>query len=374
MMTQFLAVVALTALLIVASAEIDSSRVLIIGHRGAPGLLPEHTLEAYQLAIDQGADFIECDIVLTKDCELICRHEPLVSGTTNADQVFPDRVRNYTVDGVEYSGVFSVDLTLDDVAELSAVQAMDFRNQSYNNLFKVPTFEDYLNLVLDQTRTVGIIPEIKHPTFFDSLNLECMNGKSISHAVAEALDKHGFNNPYNSSAWREQPAYIQSFEVLNLQELHNISEIPLVQLLDEEIWVLPDLGVPVKDLLTEQGIMDMAEYATVFSPWKGVFAPMDKDNNYNRTAFRHDIIDMAKESGMTLSTWTMRNEPKYLSTEFEGNPQAEYQFFVDEFGWGPGDSFFTDQPGTGVQWLESQGYTMPVVEGQQDEVSANTSG
>ena len=200
---------------------------LVIGHRGASGLLPEHTLEAYRVAIAQGADFIEPDLVITKDGGLIARHEPILDNTTNVAEVFgEDRMSTKILDGEEVTAYFAEDFTLEEIKQLRAVQSRDFRSPEFDGAFEIPTLQEVIELVQEtEAETgvqVGIYPETKHPTFFDE------QGLSLEEPLVQTLIETGFTNPNR--------IFIQSFEVSNLIELSatleeaDLGDIPLVQL------------------------------------------------------------------------------------------------------------------------------------------------
>ncbi|MEO0376866.1 MAG: alkaline phosphatase, partial [Cyanobacteria bacterium P01_A01_bin.17] len=200
---------------------------LVIGHRGASGVLPEHTLEAYRVAIAQGADFIEPDLVITSDGVLIARHEPILDDTTNVADVFgPERMSTKFLDGVETTAYFAEDFTLAEIKQLRAVQSRDFRSQDFNEAFEIPTLQEIIELVQAEEaatgRAVGIYPETKHPTFFD------LQGLSLEEPLIATLQETGFTDPSR--------IFIQSFEFQNLIELQDmldaegLGDIPLVQL------------------------------------------------------------------------------------------------------------------------------------------------
>ena len=200
---------------------------LVIGHRGASGELPEHTLEGYKLAIEQGADFIEPDLVTTKDGILIARHEPILDDTTNVAEVFgAERMSTKVLDGEEVTAYFAEDFTLEEIKQLRAVQPRDFRDQSFNGQFEIPTFDEVIDLVqqveAETGKQIGIYPETKHPTFFDR------QGLSLEEPLVQTLINKSFTDPNR--------IFIQSFEVSNLIELKNslseagLGDIPLVQL------------------------------------------------------------------------------------------------------------------------------------------------
>ena len=200
---------------------------LVIGHRGASGYLPEHTLEAYRLAIRQGADFIEPDLVSTKDGVLIARHEINITQTTDVAEhpEFAARKTQKTIDGATEEGWFADDFTLAEIKTLRAVQRVPFRPQQFNGLFKVPTFREVIKLALQEGRRrgrpVGVYPETKHPSYHQSVGLP------LERRLVSILDAHGFKT-------RRDPVIIQSFEVANLKDLNRLTGVRLVQLIDAE--------------------------------------------------------------------------------------------------------------------------------------------
>ena len=171
---------------------LNGQKPLVLGHRGAAGYLPDHTLAGYQRAIDSGADFIEPDLVSTKDGVLVVRHEPNITATTNVKDhpEFARRKRKRTVDGVEEEGWFVSDFTLAELRTLRAVQPLEERDQSHNGKYKVPTFEEVLKLARDQSRrtgrTIGVYPEIKHSTYHRALGLP------IEDKLLAALARYGY--------------------------------------------------------------------------------------------------------------------------------------------------------------------------------------
>jgi glycerophosphoryl diester phosphodiesterase len=197
---------------------------IVIAHRGASGYLPEHTLEAYQKAIDMGADFIEPDLVMTKDSILVVRHEPMLSGTTNVADIetFVSRKRRRIVDGQTMEDWFVCDFSLAELKQLKAIQAFPDRPQEFNALFTIPTFSEVIKLIKiaskKQNRIIGIYPETKHPSFHKNLGLD------ISQKLLEVLESENWNH-------RDSPVYIQSFEVSNLQYIRCSSSVKTIQLL-----------------------------------------------------------------------------------------------------------------------------------------------
>jgi glycerophosphoryl diester phosphodiesterase len=201
---------------------------LVIAHRGASGDFPEHTLEAYRLAIYQGADFVEPDLAITSDGVLIARHEPMLDDTTNVAEVFgPERQSTKMLDGEAVTAYFAEDFTLEEIKQLRAVQPRDYRPQEFNGEFEIPTLQEVIELVQEVSaevgRDIGIYPETKHPTFFDD------QGLSLEEPLVQTLLDTGFTD--------RDRIFIQSFELANLLDLRNnilpaaeLDNLQLVQL------------------------------------------------------------------------------------------------------------------------------------------------
>ena len=308
---------------------------LVIGHRGACGYLPDHTLAGYSLAVDLGADYIETDLVMTKDGHLVARHEPNIVATTDVKDhpEFASRRRRALVDGVEDEGFFVSDFTLKELKTLRAVQPFADRPQQPNGRFEIPTFEEILELARHKSRqagrTIGIYPETKHPTYHRQLGLP------LEPALLRELTRAGLNH-------RRAPVFIQSFEQGNLKALRRLTDVRLVQLVDAND-VNPDgtldytppydrpydwtvSGDPVLlartfgFFATDAGLREIATYGE-----KKLLPPSD-------------LIQRAHRAGLKVHTWTFRNEQKRLADDYAGNPVAEYLQF---FGLGV-DGVFSD--------------------------------
>ena len=245
---------------------------LVIGHRGASGYLPEHTLESYKRAVELGADFIEPDLVATKDGVLIARHEPNITGTTDVSTraEFANRKTKKMVDGVEEEGWFASDFTLAEIKTLRAIQPMAERDQSHNGKYQIPTLQEVLDLAKSEGtkagRTVGVYPETKHPTFHVNLGLK------LEDRLLDVLAQYGYTS-------KTSPVIVQSFEVSNLKYLRTKTQVRLVQLIDGYVsnadgsmeFSLPwgqayDLTVAGDSrnygaLLTPAGLADIKKYA-----------------------------------------------------------------------------------------------------------------
>jgi glycerophosphoryl diester phosphodiesterase len=312
---------------------------LVIGHRGASGYRPEHTLAAYELAIQMGVDYIEPDIVSTKDGELIARHENDIAETTDISEhpEFSDRKTTKIIDGKEVTSWFTEDFTLSEIKTLRAKERLPFRSSAYNGRFEIPTLQEVIDLAKQKTagtgRTIGIYPETKHPTYFNSINL------SVLEPLVAILKKNG----YTSSS---SPVFIQSFEVENLKQLNQMIDVPLVQLLGEADMQPYDFVVKgdfrtYADLTTPAELARIAEYADGLGLYKRLIVPVGEDKRLKAPT---SLINDAHAAGLKVHTWTFRNEDQYLAPDYNGSSQAEYEQF---FKLGI-DGVFSDFPDTAV--------------------------
>ena len=311
---------------------------LVIAHRGASGILPEHTLEAYTLAIEQGAHFIEPDLVSTRDGVLVARHENELSDTTDVAEKFPGRKTTKAVDGREFTGWFIEDFTWAEVQTLKAKERLPFRDQSNNGRFAVPSFNDVLMLVaresVRRSRPIGVYPETKHPTYFQS------RGLALEPLLVTALESAGLTQA-------EDWVFIQSFEVRNLKALDTMTDVRLVQLLgrgeqppyDQEA---AGTGVTYGTMMTEKGLRDIAAYADGIGPWKVLIVPQDREGNPMPAT---DLIARAHKAGLVVHAYTFRDEPQYLMKPYNDDAKAEYRRF---YALGL-DGVFSDFPLTALR-------------------------
>jgi len=298
----------------------DSSSVVVIAHRGASGERPEHTLESYQLAIEQGADYIEPDLVMTRDGVLIARHENEIGGTTDVAQhpEFAERRRTQIIDGETMTGWFTEDFTLAEIKTLRArerLPALRPANCAFDGRFSVPTFEEIMELAQAANRArpgrarIGVYPETKHPAHFQSLGL------ALERPVLETLGRHGY-------AEHGSPVFIQSFDPNNLRQLREMTPLPLVQLLEHEIG----------------DVARIAQYANCIGIAKAL-------------ATRASVA-AAHAQGLAVHVWTFRAENEFLPDELKigtsaaahGDLRGEIARYL-AFGI---DGFFTDFPALGV--------------------------
>jgi glycerophosphoryl diester phosphodiesterase len=312
--------------------------VLIIGHRGACGYRPDHTLESYQLAIDQGADFVEADVVITKDGELICRHDSDLGPSTDVAKRFAERKRQVVIDGTLEEGWFAHDFTLAEIKSLRARQPLAFRDRSFDGMFSVPTFEEQLKLVQSANRTrrqpIGVIPEIKHSTYHAGLGLP------IEDRLLALLEKYGYTT-------RESACVIQSFETANLKSLARRTGVRLLQLLGEPDGMPGDIlaaggKTTYADLMSERGLQEVAGYAWGVGPSKELVLPIGEDGRDQAVA---PWLAHARQAGLKVVVYTFRNEAKYLAREYGGDPLKEHERW---FAIGI-DALFTDFPDTACQ-------------------------
>jgi glycerophosphoryl diester phosphodiesterase len=303
-------------LLLMLFASAASSRPLIIGHRGASGYRPEHTLASYRLAAEMGADFIEPDLVSTKDGVLIARHENEIGGTTDVAAKFPARKTTKTVDGQAITGWFTEDFTLAEIKTLRANERLAFRSHEFDGRFEVPTFDEVIALAQQLTRElgrqIGIYPETKHPTYFRGLGLP------LEEKLLAALDAHWWNS-------REAPVFIQSFESGNLRELRKKTRVRLIQL------------VTSGGAVDAAGLTDIATYADGIGPEKRLLIPVDAQGNLLPAT---DLVQRAHAAGLLVHAWTVRIEKEFLPAGYKGRAESEFEQLRD-LGV---DAIFTDFP------------------------------
>jgi glycerophosphoryl diester phosphodiesterase len=349
---------------------LDGASPLIIGHRGASGYLPEHTLASYQKAIDLGADFIEPDLVVTKDGELVARHEPNITATTDvsARPEFASRKTTRKVDGINETGWFVTDFTLAELRTLRAKQPNPARDASFNGQFQIPTFREILDLAKSESartgRTIGVYPETKHPTYHVDAGLP------IEPRLLAMLAQYGYTH-------KSSPVIIQSFEVANLKALRKLTQVRLVQLVDADdvdskgnVTLVAPFDKPYDfavakdprtfpDLLTPKGLAEVKTYADGIGPWKPYLAsaahvlgsdgkPRDlngdgKITDADRVALPPtDVVKNAHAAGLFVHAYTFRSEQPLLLSDYKGDPKAEYKRF---FALGV-DGLFSDFPDT----------------------------
>lgn len=360
-----------------------ADRPIVIGHRGASGYVPEHTLAAYWLAIEQGADYVEPDLVATRDGVLVCRHENAIAVLLPDGQIDPTRTTTDVamrpefaarcctkqIDGVPVTGWFTEDFSLAELKSLRArerLPAVRPCNTRFDGMFDVPTFEEVLHLVAAANmrrascRPVGVYPETKHPSYFRDLGL------ALEPPLLALLARHGYRG-------RDAAVFIQSFEVANLQDLARQTELPLIQLVDAS-------GAPFDlarhgdkrsyaDLLQPASLTEVARYACgigVHTDW--VLASADERGTgvTTVTPTATSLLADAHTAGLLVHAWTFRAENHFLPAGFRSTSAIAAEW-GDLTGWITAflhqglDGLFTDHPYIGRlacdAYLRGQGVT-----------------
>jgi len=341
------------------SSLATDSRPFVIAHRGASGYVPEHTLAGYFIAIQQGADYVEPDLVISRDGALLARHENEIGGTTDvaSHPEFAARKVTKNIDGESITGWFTEDFTLAELKTLRARERLpELRNANsrYDGEFSIPTFDEVLDLVaaadaqraanaraagLPPPPRIGVYPETKHPSYFASLGLH------FDERMLEALNRHGYGK-------RTDPICLQSFEVSNLKALRRRTDLPLVQLVAPTgqpfDFTLAGDKRTYLDLMTDVGLAEIATCADAIGPHKWMvvqFGPQGpKDTGLARRA---------RAAGLGVHVWTLRAENEFLPPELRssgdaaarGDLNAEIRALLDAGITG----FFSDHPDLAVR-------------------------
>jgi glycerophosphoryl diester phosphodiesterase len=357
------------AVLMMTSPAGAAERPFVIAHRGASGYVPEHTLPGYFIAIQQGADYVEPDLVITKDGALVARHENEIGGTTDvaAHPEFAARKTTKNIDGEDITGWFTEDFTLAELKTLRARERLpELRrgNTRYDGEFSIPTFEEVLDLVAaaDAQRAasaraggrpapprIGVYPETKHPSYFAKLGLR------FDDRMLEALERHGYSK-------RSDPVCIQSFEVSNLKALRRRTDLPLVQLVAPtgQPFDFTVAGDPrtYSNLMEDAGLQEIAQYADAIGPHKWMVVQFGPGG-----AQGTGLSPRARARGLGIHVWTLRAENEFLPVALKsagdasarGDLKSEIHALLDAGITG----FFSDHPDLAVQsrdeWLSRQG-------------------
>jgi glycerophosphoryl diester phosphodiesterase len=323
--------------------------IALVGHRGAPGYRPEHTLASYELAYRQGAGWVDVDLVPTKDGQLVARHENELGGTTDvaAHPEFAARRTTKVVDGVSRTGWFTEDFTLAELKTLRATERIPQlrpHNTSYDGRWQIVTYQEVLELTerlgRELHRTLGTYPEVKHSTYFAAIGLP------IEPALVGTLNRNGLNR-------RDAPVVIQSFEVSNLEALSEQVRVPLLQLTS-------DTGAPADfvakgdkrtyaDLVTPAGLKEISTYADYLGPDKHQIIPRDAAGNLGAPT---NLVRDAHDAGLEVAPYTFRNENGFLPANLRsGQDQAQWgDVFAEESAFlATGiDGLFADHPDTAL--------------------------
>lgn len=286
-----------------AEPTLDGKPPIVIAHRGASGERPEHTIASYELAIEQGADFIEPDLVLTRDGILVARHENEISETTDvADHPeFAARKATKTIDGHAVTGWFTEDFTLAELKTLRAKERLPrLRGTAFDGRFEIPTFREILDLLArvnkGREHTVGVYPETKHPSYFASIGLP------HEAPLLALLDEYGYRG-------RAAPVFIQSFEVGNLKAIRGRSDLPLIQLMDAEGGPADDPALTYAAMTSPEGLKAVARYADGIGPNRTMVIPRGTLGTLEEPS---TLVRDAHAAGLKVHPWTFRRENYFL--------------------------------------------------------------
>lgn len=316
----------------------------IIGHRGAAGYRPEHTCASYELAARLGADYLEPDLVSTRDGVLVARHEPEIGTTTDVARhpEFADRRTTKVIDGRRRHGWFTEDFTLAELGRLRAVErlpAVRPANTGYDGWYAIPTLDEILELATrlsgELGREIGVYPETKHPSYHASIGLP------LEPPLVLALRAAGWDRP-------DAPIVVQSFEVGNLRALAHTLSVPLVQLIEAEgapaDFVAEGDPRSYADLLTPGGLAEVADYAAVLAP--------DKELIIGPDGAVSGLVTDAHAAGLAVHAFTFRAENRFLPPEMrrgvDPNALGDGSAEILEFFLAGVDAVFCDQPDIGV--------------------------
>jgi glycerophosphoryl diester phosphodiesterase len=324
-----------------AQEAVIASKPIVIAHRGASGERPEHTLAAYQLAIEQGADFIEPDLVMTRDGQLVARHENDITGTTDVASrtEFADRKRTKTIDGISHTGWFTEDFTLAELKTLRARERLpQLRpgNTKFDGQYEVPMLREIIALAKAASaktgRTIGIYPETKHPSYFASIGLP-MEAVLVAELKAAGWDR------------ADAPVFIQSFEVNNLKALKQLTRAPLIQLMAADGGPADKAQPSYRTMATAEGLKAIAAYASGVGPQKDMVVAGDGTVS--------PLVADAHRAGLKVHPWTFRAENFFLPSGLRAgaNPadHGDMSAEIARFLAAGVDGLFTDYPYQGVQ-------------------------
>ncbi|OQW51592.1 MAG: hypothetical protein A4S09_10210 [Proteobacteria bacterium SG_bin7] len=340
---------------------------LVLGHRGACGYKPEHTEASYLTAVEMGVDFVEPDLVVTKDGEIILRHEYQIGETTNISEIYKSRKNSYVVDGEKIDDWFVNDFTLKELRKVRAVERLPYRTKEFDGEYPLMTFEEFIQLIQRQEKKIGkkigIVPEIKHSTFTKSLKLPIKCGKekrtcSFEDKVLDILHKYGYDQEGAS------PVIIQSFEIENLKYIRNSfkghSRYKLLQLIDEPQMKFADevaakRSTTFRDVITPEGMKKIAEYADYVGLWKWYIQPFEvREKKIFLAEPTPQPLQWAHEAGLGVVVYTFRSDKENVAPKYKDKYSEYYQYFDLRV-----DGVFTDFAADGVEarkmFLQSNG-------------------
>lgn len=304
---------------------LSTTRPLNIAHRGSSGMYPENTLEAMQLAVEQGSDMIEMDVCLTKDLHLVCLHESWISGTTNVADVFPpDRMNTYTILGRTITDYFTVDFTLEELKRLGVRQRFNYRDPNYDFLFPVATVEEYIIEARSANRTVALLPELKDTPWVNSLEIVTQANTTFEDLTIDLFHEYGYFDD-------NDPVVIQSFFPQSVLYIGQQSSLA--------VSFLSAVPLPNSTLET----LSQVCYAI------GVTAELVvRTNVRGQRVGVTDLVERARFYGLRVHAWTLKNEDRFLAWDYQQDPYLEYHDFVMN---ALVDGVITDFPATFDRYL-----------------------
>ncbi|KAI4340151.1 hypothetical protein MLD38_025016 [Melastoma candidum] len=278
---------------------------------------------AYERAIEEGAGFIETDILSSKDGVLICFHDVTLDDTTDIalHKEFAYCRRTYIVEGVTTTGFVTVDFTLKELKTLRVKQRYPFRDQQYNGKFSIITFEEYIMIALNAKRVVGIYPEIKNPVFINE-RVKWSNGRRFEDAFVDTLKKYGYKGSYLSQDWLKQPMFIQSFAPTSLIYTSKLTDSLKIFLIDDVTVTNQDTNQSYWEITSDKYFSYIKNYVVGIGPWKDTIVPVVGKYLQSPT----NLIARAHAHNLQVHPYSYRNENQFLAFNFHQDPYQEYNF------------------------------------------------
>ena len=294
--------------------DLDTKFPLIVAHRGSSGALPEHTVEAYTKAVKDGADVIECDLCVTKDLQLVCRHESSLSRTTDAEEVLPEeRMNTYFITLSNVTDYFTVDFTLEELKMLTCSQRYSYRNPQHDYLYQIASLEEFIAVAEGADRRVGLHIETKDPGWVNSLDIITEANTTFEDLLLDVLNSHGYTESTD-------PVFLQSFLQPSVEYLSERTDLPIVF----------NLVGPNNDNRLEE----LSEFCYGIGVWRDSIVRTINDNIVEVT----DLVERAHSFGLKVHVFTFRNEYDHLPWDYEQDPYEEFQLYLEQGI----DAYFTD--------------------------------
>ncbi|ELU07955.1 hypothetical protein CAPTEDRAFT_127725 [Capitella teleta] len=313
-------------------ASIATKRPLVIGHRGASGVFPEHTVNAYERAIQDGADVIECDVVLSRDLVPICNHDMDLSHSTDIRNrnEFEERKQSHSDHGLPSIDYYAIDFNLTELKTLRRLQVIGVRDQSFNGQFGLVTLKEFIAIAKAATRAVAIYPELKYPEKHNSILVSRgVVDQKMEDIVIDVLKAEGFTD-------KNHACFVQSFDEDSLDYIKQISGLPLVMLIENDV--------------TAEKLGEFGSKFYGVGCWKEqIFRFWTSAEGYkNYITSRTEFVKEAHNAGLRVHVYTFRNEDKYLAWNYNQDPVLEYEDYLKQ----KVDGYFTDFPATLVRKLD----------------------